>query len=203
MPVWDFVPTAVFPHSDATMRAINHDRRQIMIELTGSCAGCDQWTTLDDVGLCDVCAAKFDRDLIRQRAWAYSATAFGCDPKDYEALRQMVITAVCRQRRGSQCDWRTKRKLGPVMRSVNGRETSHLVGLSSCRKLGGRLVAGRHKISGMCHNAPLFSTCNWDAHLFIYDLLTVFKSCTIGRMVFKYSPSQQGILVSHCCLVPK
>ena len=62
-----------------------------MFEFTSSCAGCDQWTTLDDVGLCDTCAAKFDRDLIRQRAWDYSATAFACDPKDYEALRQAVI----------------------------------------------------------------------------------------------------------------
>jgi len=62
-----------------------------MLEFTGLCAGCDQWTTLDDVGLCETCAAKFDRDLIRQRAWDYSATAFACHPKDYEALRQAVI----------------------------------------------------------------------------------------------------------------
>ena len=34
---------------------------------------------------------KFDRDLLRQRAWDYSATAFGCDPSDYEALRQAII----------------------------------------------------------------------------------------------------------------
>jgi hypothetical protein len=40
---------------------------------------------------CDTCAARFDRDLICQRAWDYSATAFGCDPNDYEALRQAVI----------------------------------------------------------------------------------------------------------------
>ncbi len=62
-----------------------------MLEFTDLCAGCDQWTTLDDVGLCETCAAKFDRDLIRQRAWDYSATAFACHPKDYEALRQAVI----------------------------------------------------------------------------------------------------------------
>jgi hypothetical protein len=62
-----------------------------MLEFTGLCTGCDQWTTLDDVGLCDPCAAKFDRDLIRQRAWDYSATAIACHPKDYEALRQAVI----------------------------------------------------------------------------------------------------------------
>ena len=62
-----------------------------MVDSAGECVGCDQWHTLDDLGLCDTCAAKLDRDLIRQRAWDYSATAFGCDPKDYEALRQTVI----------------------------------------------------------------------------------------------------------------
>ena len=62
-----------------------------MFDLEGACVGCDHWHTLDDLGMCDTCAAKLDRDLIRQRAWDYSATAFGCDPKDYEALRQTVI----------------------------------------------------------------------------------------------------------------
>ncbi|MBK8129381.1 MAG: hypothetical protein IPK53_10835 [bacterium] len=57
-----------------------------------------QWTTLDDVGLCEVCAAKFDRDLIRQRAWDYSATAFTCHPQDYEALQAAVM---------SRMAWRT------------------------------------------------------------------------------------------------
>jgi hypothetical protein len=62
-----------------------------MFDLTGACVSCDQWHSLDDSGMCDTCAAKFDRDLIRQRAWDYSATAFGYDPQDYEALRQSVI----------------------------------------------------------------------------------------------------------------
>ena len=62
-----------------------------MLEFEGECLGCDTWDTLDDLGLCEECAGKFDRDLIRQRAWDYSAMAFGCDSKDYEALRQWVI----------------------------------------------------------------------------------------------------------------
>jgi hypothetical protein len=41
--------------------------------------------------MCDTCAAKVDRDLLCQRAWDYSVTAFGCDPNDYEALRQSII----------------------------------------------------------------------------------------------------------------
>ncbi|MFO7681094.1 MAG: hypothetical protein R6X34_13685, partial [Chloroflexota bacterium] len=40
--------------------------------------------------LCDGDALD-DRDLIRQRAWDYSATAFACHPKEYEALRQVVM----------------------------------------------------------------------------------------------------------------
>ena len=62
-----------------------------MLEFEGECVGCDRWETLDDLGMCAECAGKFDRDLIRQRAWDYAASAFGCDPKAYEALRQWVI----------------------------------------------------------------------------------------------------------------
>jgi hypothetical protein len=53
---------------------------EYMMEFTGECAGCDRWQTLDDLGLCAECAMKMERDLIRQRAWDYSATAFACDP---------------------------------------------------------------------------------------------------------------------------
>lgn len=37
------------------------------------CQGCDILTRVDDVGLCKECAAKLDRDLVRQRDWDYSA----------------------------------------------------------------------------------------------------------------------------------
>jgi hypothetical protein len=57
----------------------------------GQCLACDAWGRVDDLGLCDDCAAKLDRDLIRQRAWDYSATAFGVSPEDRERLRQHVI----------------------------------------------------------------------------------------------------------------
>lgn len=62
------------------------------LDQIGSCAGCDLVKPpLDDLGLCTACAAKLDRDLIRERAWDYSATAFGWNPDDYESLRQQVI----------------------------------------------------------------------------------------------------------------
>jgi hypothetical protein len=62
------------------------------LDLISECAGCELWRPLDDTGLCADCAAKLDRDMIRDRAWDYSATAFfHCDPQDYETLREKVI----------------------------------------------------------------------------------------------------------------
>ena len=55
------------------------------------CHGCDIWGPVDDVGFCDDCAGKLERDMIRQRAWAYSALAFGCPEDKLEDLRNEVI----------------------------------------------------------------------------------------------------------------
>jgi hypothetical protein len=57
----------------------------------GQCLACDAWGRVDDLGLCEDCAAKLDRDLIRRREWDYSATAFGVSLGDREKLRQQVI----------------------------------------------------------------------------------------------------------------
>ena len=57
----------------------------------GECQGCDTFQSLNDLGLCEECAGKLERDLIRQREWNYSVTAFGVDPSDYEELRKQVI----------------------------------------------------------------------------------------------------------------
>lgn len=57
----------------------------------GECQGCDSYLPLNDLGLCDECAAKLDRDLIRQRDWEYSSLAFGVPIEQREALRQRVI----------------------------------------------------------------------------------------------------------------
>jgi hypothetical protein len=46
------------------------------LERAGECAHCDMFRPLDDQGLCLACAAMLERDLIRQRDWDYSATAF-------------------------------------------------------------------------------------------------------------------------------
>ncbi len=57
----------------------------------GQCHVCDQRGPLNDLGLCDDCSAKLDRDLVRQRAWNYAAMAFSVAPEDRERLRDQVI----------------------------------------------------------------------------------------------------------------
>lgn len=55
------------------------------------CVGCDLLFPVNNLGLCDNCFAKLERDLIRSRDWAYSITAFGVAPDQLEALRERVI----------------------------------------------------------------------------------------------------------------
>lgn len=57
----------------------------------GQCLGCDLWGRIDDVGLCRECAAKLDRDLIRQRDWDYAPSAFGVPEDRREELRRHAI----------------------------------------------------------------------------------------------------------------
>jgi hypothetical protein len=55
------------------------------------CAGCDLPAPVNDLGLCDDCFAKLERDLIRARDWEYSATAFTVAKDQREALRARII----------------------------------------------------------------------------------------------------------------
>ncbi|MBZ0296627.1 MAG: hypothetical protein K8L99_28960 [Anaerolineae bacterium] len=55
------------------------------------CVSCDLPLPVNDLGLCDTCFAKLERDLIRSRDWTYSITAFGVAPDQLEALREFVI----------------------------------------------------------------------------------------------------------------
>jgi rubredoxin len=57
----------------------------------GECQGCDLSTMLNDSGLCEGCAGKLERDLIRQRDWDYSALAYGVPAEKREALRNEII----------------------------------------------------------------------------------------------------------------
>jgi predicted amidophosphoribosyltransferase len=40
------------------------------------CQSCDIFLPVNDLGLCEDCAGKLDRDMIRKRDWAYSVLAF-------------------------------------------------------------------------------------------------------------------------------
>ncbi len=55
------------------------------------CKACDAITMVNDLGLCEDCDAKLDRDFIRTREWDYSASAFGCPVDKREQLRAHVI----------------------------------------------------------------------------------------------------------------
>ena len=57
----------------------------------GKCQGCDALGKVNDIGLCSACAAKMDRDMIRQRAWDYSVTAFCWPVEKREELRKSVL----------------------------------------------------------------------------------------------------------------
>ena len=57
----------------------------------GECQGCDLFTMLNDFGLCEDCAGKLERDLIRRRDWDYSALAYGVPAEKREALRNEIF----------------------------------------------------------------------------------------------------------------
>lgn len=57
----------------------------------GECQGCDFFTRLNELGLCEECAGKLERDLIRQRDWDYSAAAFGVPASKREELRRQIV----------------------------------------------------------------------------------------------------------------
>lgn len=54
------------------------------------CQGCSCFRPLDDIGLCDECAKKLERDLIRERDWDYSVTAYGLSAEQREEIRRQV-----------------------------------------------------------------------------------------------------------------
>lgn len=57
----------------------------------GECQACECFLPLNDLGLCDDCGEMLERDMIRERAWDYSALAFGVPENKREALRQHII----------------------------------------------------------------------------------------------------------------
>lgn len=68
-----------------------HEDNHAALERAGECAGCDMFRSLDDLGLCSVCAAMLERDLIRQRDWEYTAATAFLSDEGREALRRLVV----------------------------------------------------------------------------------------------------------------
>lgn len=57
----------------------------------GQCQACDAYVRVNDISLCDDCAGKLERDLIRRGEWDYCASAFGLPVEAREKLRNAVI----------------------------------------------------------------------------------------------------------------
>lgn len=57
----------------------------------GLCAVCALPLSLNELGLCERCAAKLERDLIRGREWDYSETAFLPTDEQLETLRERIL----------------------------------------------------------------------------------------------------------------
>lgn len=69
----------------------DHDLDDLTGEFESECQGCDLFLPLNDLGLCEQCAGKLERDLIRERQWDYSVTAFGVPAENREEIRKAVI----------------------------------------------------------------------------------------------------------------
>ena len=57
----------------------------------GECQVCGLFGRVDDILICEECAGKLDRDLIRMRDWDYSVTAFGVPDSKLEELRGHIV----------------------------------------------------------------------------------------------------------------
>lgn len=57
----------------------------------GQCVACDMYGRINDLQLCEICAAKLERDLVRLQDWDYTATAFTLPEEKWEAARKAII----------------------------------------------------------------------------------------------------------------
>ena len=55
------------------------------------CAACEQFRRVNESGVCEDCSQKLERDLIRKRDWAYSATAHGMSDERREDMRRQIV----------------------------------------------------------------------------------------------------------------
>ena len=43
----------------------------VWLQYEVECQVCDMWEPTNNIGLCNDCAGKLERDMIRKRVWAY------------------------------------------------------------------------------------------------------------------------------------
>jgi hypothetical protein len=58
---------------------------------SGFCLACDMYGVVNETSLCPDCSPLLERDLIRQRDWDYSVSAYALPPEAREKLREEVI----------------------------------------------------------------------------------------------------------------
>jgi hypothetical protein len=76
---------------DEFYKSDEFDENEFGYGYEGQCQACDEYGSVDDMSLCNECAGKLERDLIRQRDWEYSASAFGLSNESREKLRNDLI----------------------------------------------------------------------------------------------------------------
>ena len=59
--------------------------------IEGECAGCGNLGRNNEMGLCDDCSGKLERDLIRERDWAYSVTVYGMNNSQRNEVRNQIL----------------------------------------------------------------------------------------------------------------
>lgn len=69
----------------------NDPLEEILKDYEGNCRGCGTVANLDDMGYCESCGEKFERDMLRLRKWEFSLTASYIPQDEYESLRQDTI----------------------------------------------------------------------------------------------------------------
>lgn len=79
------------------MHELDKDSEEEWDGYDGQCYACDLLGQVDDLGLCEECRTKLERDLVRQRDWDYSAWAFGLSDEGREELYRQVIAQYGKQ----------------------------------------------------------------------------------------------------------
>ena len=65
---------------------------ELFVLFEAECQACNTFTQLRHDGLCEHCAGKLDRDLVRERDWDCSTLASGYSDSQREQLRAQIVT---------------------------------------------------------------------------------------------------------------